>query len=199
VTVLGWVAIAGAAPVTRGAGADEWSIGAATSWRTTPLRAQWAEPVRRPHGERHVPDASWRSEPAIHLVGSRGIFVADLAIGNELGWNVWSRGYEEYSGWRGSVRVGVTALSTRAPRDAIDPINVSVGVGGMTWLACCSASGAYSGVSPRYDPPASATVWAANRLWLWEPLGLDLRYEVPLAPGQWFSTVEAAVVFARRR
>lgn len=165
-------------------GASGHSIGAMVSWRTTGAS---------PEGRELVHTAS---EPALHALGSWRALNADLAVGYETGTLDAPVGFRTYGGFRVEARGSVTVLSTRPARSGLDPLNVSVGAGAIGWAACCSASGSES-----IDDIASttATVFVAERLWLWEPLGIDVRYEVPLARRGFRNTISVGVVFAGRK
>jgi hypothetical protein len=183
-----------------GAASGEWSLGAMTSWRTTPLRGRWAESetvVLDLYGGEVGPTRY--SESALHLVGSWRHLALDLSLGSEFGTRVSPSSFVRYQGVRYGVRAGLILLSTRAPADRIDPVNLSVGAGTTGWLVCCSATGGSMG---RYSPGREGLpllLHVGNRLWLWEPLGIDVRYEVPLGALEYHNTVSVGVVFAARR
>lgn len=164
-------------------GASDQSIGAMVSWRTTGAS---------PEGRELVHTAS---EPALHVLGNWRALNADLAIGYETGTLAAPVGFRTYGGFRVEARGSVTVLSTRPAESGLDPLNVSVGAGAIGWGACCSASG-----SGTIDTASTtATVFVAERLWLWEPLGIDVRYEVPLARRGFRNTISVGVVFGGRK
>lgn len=180
-------------------GASGHSAGAMVSWRTTgppavgALGRWWEEEVVT---ETYV-------EPALHAIGSWRALNLDLSLGYEAGAFDAPRMHRSYAGFRAAARGSVTVVSTRAVGAQIDPLNLSVGVGVIGWASCCSSQGSSTvtaGGPPRVDAvETSATVFAAERLWLWGPVGVDLRYEVPLSRPGFRNTLSVGVVFAGRK
>lgn len=177
-----------AAPVQLGGSGQ--SLGAMVSWRTTggpeggPLNHRWTEVSQE------------TVVTGLHAVGSWRSVNLDLAVAYEAGSYASPGSSRTYAGFRAEARGSVTVLSTREA--TLDPLNLSIGVGAIGWAACCSAQGS-STAEPVDRAQSTVTVFAAERFWLWEPLGIDLRYEVPLARPGFRNTVSVGVVFAGRR
>jgi hypothetical protein len=183
--------------------APEWSAGAMASWRTTPFRGSWGPEPTGPVTQLGIDEPSWHSEAAIHAVGSWRRLTGDVSAGSELGWSVSRNDYHSYSGFRFGVRAGVRVIDGPILAGGqLDPLDLSLGLGGITWIACCSSSGGGVGPDaglPREGPPTTGpTAWVGNRVWLWEPLAVDVRYEVPLVRGAMFNTVAVGLVYAVR-